>query len=181
MQRLEELQRLQSELQMQVQLKQAQAESQNQLSGQLATQPQVFQIQTPPQAQSLTPQLAVQASTAAGLAGMMPTSLQSQLTKTPLGISLSSPASLANGSLSLQADGGDEVVKALAQKIDELQRQLRESQMQLQLTVIQQQQQQLIFQQHQQQQLHGQPMVQVQLPAAAVPTSTQPLLGQVRK
>ena len=179
---LEQLQQLQTRLQaqqaqVQVQVQQAQNHAQVrpqvQLPAQLSGQPQVLQISAQPQSQALISQPPVQIPSTS-LAGVVPSTLQPQLTAATLrslGINLAPTTS----TIALPPDS-DEVVKAQAKKIDELQRQLEESEIRLQLHILQQQ---LLLQQQPQQQLQGQPLLQVQLPQASPQSSPQSLLAQV--
>ena len=71
------------------------------------------------------------------------------------------------------------MLQVQAKQIEELQRQLQESQIKLQLQILQQQQQQLILQH--QQHVQGAPLLQVQLPSqTTMQTSPQSLINAVR-
>lgn len=161
-----------------------------QVQAQLNGQPQVLQVHAQSQAQPQSlisqPQVQIPAATVS-LASVAP-SLQSQLTTATLqslGINLGTSASGTSSGMSTSgsmnftphAVESDDVVKAQAKQIEELQRQLQESQIKLQMHILQQQQQQYLLQQ--QQQLQGQPLLQVHLPQTSTQSSPPSLIAQV--
>jgi hypothetical protein len=190
LQKLQQLQAQHAQVQVQVAAhKQTQLRQQVQHlppGTQLSGQPQVLQIRTTPQTLVPQPSTAIQMP-----GGLTTTTLQPQLTTATLrslGINIATPTFTPATSATPISAGttafNDDVIKAQAKQIEELQRQLQESQIKLQLQILQQQH--LLLQQQQQQQLQGQtlqgqtlqgqPLLQVQLPQSSVHTSPQSLL-----